>query len=126
VRLICHPMVQREVAAEESWPGIGGRFVGRQPARVLQDLVAPVERVDDVMLITHVPRVFADPPSQLNSAEENCRHQKRHENAPDKIASTHRSYSETQKRSNAHSPKRRRQKLSSTGYTNFCSKLCSI
>src|SRR5204863_3141440 len=86
-------------------------------------LVAPIKTVYDVVLIAHVSRVFPDPPSQLNSAEENRCHHKRYENAPDKNASTRRSYSKTQKRSNAHSPKRKRQKLISTGYSNFCSKL---
>ncbi len=123
VRVLFHPIVEREITAEKSWPRIGGRFVGRQPARLLQAFVAPVKTVDDVVLITDVPRIFPDPSTQLNPCEENRRHQKRHENAPDKIASTRRSYSETQKRSNAHSPKRRRQKLISTGYSSFCSKL---
>jgi hypothetical protein len=70
-----------------------------------------------------MPRVFPDPSTQLNPSEENGGHGNCHENAPDKIASTRRSYSETQKRSSTHSPKRKRQKLLSTGYSSFCSKL---
>ena len=100
-----------------------GRECLVEPLIALRRAGLTPESVDDVVLIPHVPRVFSDPSTQLNPCEENCRHQKRHENAPDQFTSTRRSYSETQKRSSAHSPKTKRQKLISIGYSNFCSKL---
>ena len=59
------------------------------------------------MLIAHVPRIFPDPSTQLNPCEENRCHQKCDEKGPDKFRSTRRNYSETQKRSSAHSPKKK-------------------
>src|SRR5438132_14317255 len=73
--------------------------------RLCENLTAPVKTVNDVVLIAHVPRIYPDPSTQLNPCEENRCHQKCDEKGPDKLRSTRRNYSETQKRSDAHSPK---------------------
>ena len=87
IRVILYALVKREVAAEESWPRISGRFVRGQSARLVQCLVAPVKSVYDVVLITDVPGVFPDPASELNTGQEQNENENSRENAKENSTS---------------------------------------
>ena len=54
--------------------------------------MSPVESVDDVVLITDMSRVFADPATELNATQEKRENEKNRENAEAKFTSPRRNY----------------------------------
>src|ERR1700747_981811 len=59
VRFFFYTIIECEVSTEQFSPRIGRRVVRRYPTAFFQGFLSPVERVDDVVLITNMPRVFA-------------------------------------------------------------------
>ena len=68
----------------------------------------PVESVDDVVLITDVPRVFADPAAELNATQKKRKYKKNRENAEANFTSPRRNYCTPQERLCDHPPKNKK------------------
>src|SRR6266480_257929 len=54
VSVIFNPIVERQISTEQSGPGIGRRVVSGYRAAFFQGFLAPVEGVDNVVLITAI------------------------------------------------------------------------
>ena len=78
------------------------------------------------MLITDVPRVFADPTAELNATKKKREDGKDRENTEANFTNPRRNYWMAQERLRDHSPKSKDTKLDSTVTNNLRSKLCFV